>query len=36
MLNHGMRDRKLNTDAFVKSSFYPVFVIPAKAGIQAF
>jgi len=23
-------------DAFVKSSFCPVFVIPAKAGIQVF
>ena len=26
----------INTDAFVKSPFCPVFVIPAKAGIQVF
>jgi hypothetical protein len=32
MLNHGMCDRKLNTDAFLKSPFHPVFVIPAESG----
>ena len=26
----------LNIDGFVKSPFYPIFVIPAKVGIQGF
>jgi len=26
----------MNNDDLVKSPFYPIFVIPAQAGIQAF
>jgi hypothetical protein len=33
-LEWNFRACQFNNDGFVKSRFYPVFVIPAKAGIQ--